>query len=419
MNKKRRNLWTPLYGLALALFTLYVVLDAFVIPRSYAAVQNETTASAIVQSVGGGTASQSTTGTTSQSASGTTSQSTSGTTSQSTTGTTSQSTAGTTSQSTSGTTSQSTSGTASQSTSGTTAQSTTGTTSQSASGTTSQSTSGTTSQSTSGTASQSTSGTASQSTTGTAASSAASQTPVVTADSYSDGSIAIQITTYRVDDTDVYVADVTLASADALKTALANDVYGKNITAATSSIAAAHDAILAINGDYYSARSGYMIRNGVLYRSTSGGSDQEDLVVWADGSFEIVTEGSVTAQQLLDRGAWQVFAFGPALVTGGEISVSQGEEVDQAKTSNPRTAIGIIDDLHYVFVVADGRTSASAGLSLYQLADFLKSLGVQTAYNLDGGGSSTMVFNGTVVNNPTTNGTRISERKVSDIVYIG
>jgi exopolysaccharide biosynthesis protein len=43
---------------------------------------------------------------------------------------------------------------------------------------------------------------------------------------------------------------------------------------------------------------------------------------------------------------------------------------------------------------------------------------VQTAYNLDGGGSSTMVFNGTVVNNPTTNGTRISERKVSDIVCI-
>jgi exopolysaccharide biosynthesis protein len=53
------------------------------------------------------------------------------------------------------------------------------------------------------------------------------------------------------------------------------------------------------------------------------------------------------------------------------------------------------------------------------MAEFLESLGVQTAYNLDGGGSSTMVFNGAVVNNPTTNGNKISERKVSDIVYIG
>ena len=70
-------------------------------------------------------------------------------------------------------------------------------------------------------------------------------------------------------------------------------------------------------------------------------------------------------------------------------------------------------------VVADGRTSESTGLSLYQLAEFMQGLGAATAYNLDGGGSSTMVFNGTVVNNPTTNGNTIKERSVSDIVYIG
>jgi len=87
--------------------------------------------------------------------------------------------------------------------------------------------------------------------------------------------------------------------------------------------------------------------------------------------------------------------------------------------SNPRTAIGMIAPLHYVFVVSDGRTNQSAGLSLYQLAEFMQSLGVQVAYNLDGGGSSTMVFQGKVINNPTTNGRTIAERKVSDIVYIG
>ena len=121
----------------------------------------------------------------------------------------------------------------------------------------------------------------------------------------------------------------------------------------------------------------------------------------------------------MDAGAQQVLSFGPALIENGEIAVSEDEEVGKAMTSNPRTAIGQIDSLHYVFVVSDGRTSASEGLSLSELASFMQSLGCKTAYNLDGGGSSTMVFNGTVVNNPTTNGTRISERKVSDIVYIG
>ena len=99
--------------------------------------------------------------------------------------------------------------------------------------------------------------------------------------------------------------------------------------------------------------------------------------------------------------------------------VSEDDEVGKAKTSNPRTAIGVIDDLHYLFVVSDGRTNESAGLSLLQLAEFMKELGVTTAYNLDGGGSSTMYFNGEVINNPTTNGRSIVERSVSDIVYIG
>lgn len=246
----------------------------------------------------------------------------------------------------------------------------------------------------------------------------ADQNVVSTDTTYDNGSIAIQITQYREYDTDIYVADITLSDVDELKTAFANDTYGKNITATTSDIAADNNAILAINGDYYSARSGYVIRNGVLYRDTSAGTDQEDLVIYLDGTCEVIKEGDITAQELIDKGAWQVLAFGPGLLENGEISVTESEEVDQAKTSNPRTAVGMIDTLHYVMVVSDGRTSQSSGLSLYQMAEFLQSIGVTTAYNLDGGGSSTMVFNGTVVNKPTTDGNTISERKVSDIVYI-
>lgn len=247
-----------------------------------------------------------------------------------------------------------------------------------------------------------------------------SDTASVTDTSYSDGNITITITTYRENDTNIYVADVQLSSSASLKTAFANNTYGKNVTATTSSIAESVNAILAINGDFYgSQESGYVIRNGVLYRSTSAGSDQEDLVIYSDGTFGIINEGEITAEELLADGAWQVLSFGPALIENGQVAVTSGEEVGKAMASNPRTAIGIIDSLHYVLVVSDGRTSESTGLSLSELASFMQGLGVTTAYNLDGGGSSTMVFNGTVVNQPTTNGNTISERKVSDIVYIG
>ncbi len=264
----------------------------------------------------------------------------------------------------------------------------------------------------------STTGTADTSSSKTA--STATDKASTTGTSYSDGNITAKLTTCRESDTNLYVADVTLKSADYLQTFLANGTYGRNITATTSTIAEEANAILAINGDYYGAQqSGYVIRNGVLYRAISSDDSQEDLVIDKDGSFKIVTEGSVTAQQLLDDGAWQVLSFGPGLVENGEVAVSASEEVGKAKTSNPRTAIGQIDALHYVFVVSDGRTSESAGLRLSELASFMQGLGCKTAYNLDGGGSSTMVFNGTVINQPTTNGDTISERKVSDIVSIG
>jgi len=227
----------------------------------------------------------------------------------------------------------------------------------------------------------------------------------------------ITLTEYREYDTDIYVAQINTSAPVALRTAFAQGAYGRNVTAKTTEIAESVGAVLAINGDYYGAREkGYVIRNGVLYRE-EGIEGQEDLVIRQDGSFTIVDEGETTAQELIEQGAWQVLSFGPALVKAGEISVSTSDEVDKAMRDNPRTAIGILANGDYVMVVSDGRTDESVGLSLYELAEFMQKLGVVTAYNLDGGGSSTMVYNGELVNNPTTTG-RIKERAVSDIVYI-
>ena len=259
------------------------------------------------------------------------------------------------------------------------------------------------------------------SSTNTATASQAAKTATVTDSSYKDENISINLTETTVNNTQVYLADVTVSSSEYLKTAFAQNAFGTNVTAKTSETATDNNAILAVNGDYYGANStGYVIRNGVVYRDTvRENSSNGDLAIYKDGLFKIIYENQISADQLVKDGVVNLLAFGPALVENGEIAVGTNEEVGQAMASNPRTAIGIIDENHYIIVVSDGRTSESKGLSLYQMAEVMKSYGVKTAYNLDGGGSSTLYFNGQVINKPTTGGNKISERAVSDIVYIG
>ncbi len=241
---------------------------------------------------------------------------------------------------------------------------------------------------------------------------------VVTKRSYQDANITLAITEYREHDTTIYVADVLLSSPSLLRTAFAQDAYGRNVTEKTSEAAQRLNAILAINGDYYGSRErGYVARNGIAYRDSSMGYDA--LAILADGSFLIAQEDETSLSALMEAGAMHVFSFGPALVRDGEIAVTAQDEVGKAMADNPRTAIGIIEPGHYLLIVSDGRTRDSAGLTLMELAECMQALGVTEGYNLDGGGSSTMVFMGEVINNPTTNGKKITERSVSDIVYIG
>ncbi|MFA6807861.1 MAG: phosphodiester glycosidase family protein [Eubacteriales bacterium] len=238
--------------------------------------------------------------------------------------------------------------------------------------------------------------------------------------SYEDENMKISIETVQKYDSTLYVADIQLTDASYLKTALASNTFGRNIKETTSKIAEDHDAIFAVNGDYYGFKNaGYVLRNGTIYRDTvRNDSEDEDLVIDKDGNFSIISESQVSMKSLNTADINQIMAFGPALVEDGQITVDSTSEVSRAKSTNPRTAIGQISMLHYVVIVSDGRTSESEGISLLDLAQELKERGCTTAYNLDGGGSSTMYFNGKVINNPT-DGRNAGEREVSDIVYIG
>lgn len=252
--------------------------------------------------------------------------------------------------------------------------------------------------------------------------------PIITDTLYQDENIRIEIKEIRRYDSTLFVADIRINNPDYLKTALAHDEFGRNITETTSEMANRHNAILAVNGDYYGANeSGYVIRNGVLYRDAQRPkfnqqlSYFDDLAIMRDGSFITFDESDYAAKDVLNKGAKHVLAFGPTLVINGQIAVDTDTEVGiSTKAGNPRCAIGQVSTGHYLFIVADGRYDGSRGPTLWELADVFLELGAKVAYNLDGGGSATMVFNGRLVNNPHTYWNIPSgERSVSDIVYIG
>ena len=228
----------------------------------------------------------------------------------------------------------------------------------------------------------------------------------------------VEMTEIRIYDTNVHIAEIWIPDASYLRTALAENTFGRNIKQTVAEMAGDNDALIAINGDYCGFRSdGYVIRNGILYREDVYDSDQEDLCIWPDGSMTVVRETEVGARELMAQGVRDVICFGPALILDGEIQISPTLEVGTYSDDNPRTVIGMIEPLHYLFVVSDGRTDHDKGLTLYQLAELTQDYGVRLLYNLDGGGSSTMVYEGEIVNFPTARGYR-EERRVSDIVYI-
>ncbi|GIH08222.1 exopolysaccharide biosynthesis protein [Rhizocola hellebori] len=218
-----------------------------------------------------------------------------------------------------------------------------------------------------------------------------------------------------------FVADVKVSDATILRSAFANDEFGENIIANTSDIAAGAGAVFAINGDYYGFRdTGIVIRNGVAFRDSGA---RQGLAFYADGSAKLYDETTTSAAALVDAGVWNTLSFGPGLVENGaviggidsvEIDTNFGNHSVQG--NQPRTAVGLVDNNHLLFIVVDGRSNGySRGVSMTELAQLFVDRGARVAYNLDGGGSSTMVFNGSLVNNPLGRG---QERGTSDILYL-
>ena len=218
-----------------------------------------------------------------------------------------------------------------------------------------------------------------------------------------------------------FVADITVTDATIVRSAFANDSFGENIVANPSVIAAQTGAMLAINGDYYGFRdTGIVIRNGVAYRDQGA---RQGMAIRTDGSMSPYDETKTNAAELLADGVWQTLSFGPGLVENGEVIAGiDNLEIDtnfgnhSVQGNQPRTGVGVIASNHFLFIVVDGRsTGYSRGASMSEFAQMFVDEGAKVAYNLDGGGSSAMVFNGSLVNNPLGRG---RERGTSDILYV-
>jgi exopolysaccharide biosynthesis protein len=217
-----------------------------------------------------------------------------------------------------------------------------------------------------------------------------------------------------------YVADVQVKDATDIYSAFAKNKFGRNIIETTSSIAEDNEAVFAINGDYYGFREdGILIRNGVVYRDTGA---RDGLAFYEDGTMKTYDETTTSAEELISEGVIDTFSFGPTLVKDGKaITNFESVKIDKnmgnssIQSSNPRTGVGMISPNHYVLVVVDGRKEGySKGMTLNEFSKLFEELGCTEAYNLDGGGSSTMYFMGRVVNNPLG---KNQEREISDILY--
>lgn len=189
----------------------------------------------------------------------------------------------------------------------------------------------------------------------------------------------------------------------------------------TSQIAQDNGAIAAINGGGFTDKSangklwtgtgaypeGIVISNGkVVYSDVKQNETVNVTAFTKDGKLIV---GDHTLRDLLRQGVVEAVSFRNSLVINGKPVAVEDEGL------NPRTAIGQKQDGTVIMLIIDGRKGLKPGASLREVQNILIQQGAVNASNLDGGSSSTLYFNGDVINNPCDwNG----ERTVATAIYV-
>lgn len=242
-------------------------------------------------------------------------------------------------------------------------------------------------------------------------------------DTYTDETITVdcsrkyyQVGPYKVI---AAVAKIKISHPSQLRSFFAGGEFSTTVRAKPSQIARQANAVVAINGDMYNyaGKDRILIRNGVEYRSPR--YTKEGLVLLiidSHGDFHVMRTIDAEEQGIFDNPdnpIYHTIDFGPALVVDGEAIHNDYDEYNIWGARNPRSALGQTGPLEYVLVAVEGRSANSKGLSCDYLADLMKELGCVQAYNVDGGQSSMLVFNGKLYNKVSNGG----ERSFADIIY--
>jgi len=235
---------------------------------------------------------------------------------------------------------------------------------------------------------------------------------IVTENSYTSPNISITIEKVEkppeFPDMVYFFADIYLADINCFQAAFP----ASSTFAEARYIARDNHAILAVNGDcMVSLQQGLAIRNGMIYQQSPGVSDY--CALYRDGTMETFRPDEYTQEEILAREPVQVWQFGPELLDDEGNPLEQFNISRTLQAVNPRTALGYYEPGHYCFVVVDGRRPEySEGATMEALARLMKTLGCTAAFNLDGGASSAMVFNDSLVNLPS------GFREINDMLII-
>ena len=237
---------------------------------------------------------------------------------------------------------------------------------------------------------------------------------------YETDKMTVSIEQKQRDGLTYFVCDIRLTDVSQLRTAFAGDDFRSGIYEAVRDIAGRYSPVIAINADFCRYhREGVIIRNGEVLRRQNI-KKHHLLIVDKDGYFSAETDRTgkqgLVANRLEQAGTWQTFEFGPVLVENGEAAELPLRSINVNCNEGylePRTGIGQKGPLHYVAIVVDGRRDGySTGASIPQLQRLFLEEGVEFAFNLDGGGSTTLYFLGEVINMPSGG----KQRSVSDVL---
>ena len=212
-----------------------------------------------------------------------------------------------------------------------------------------------------------------------------------------------------------WVASIKIAHPSQLRTTAANG-FQSEMTMKGTAMAKRVNAVLAINGDYfYFTHHGYILRQGQLFLDDLRG-DRDVLLIDEDGDFHIVRNpftGQV-GQTIDGKRVVQAFFFGPVLVQYGKMVRDMDLRYDmRAEERRQRMCIAQVGPLEYKCICCGPPARGNSGMNLTEFAQLVYSLGVQTAYNLDGGDSTMLIFNGQKINDPKSPDTR----DIADIIY--